>query len=50
MAKKKKLTQADVVKLLKTELPKHGFRVSETSMWDRYNAKTGRWRKEKNVR
>jgi|5B_taG_2_1085324.scaffolds.fasta_scaffold141186_3 hypothetical protein len=50
MAKNKKLTQSNIVKLLKTELPKHGFRVSETSMWDRYNAKTGRWKKEKNVR
>ena len=50
MAKKKKLTWSDIVKLLKTELPKHGFRVSETSMWDRYNAKTGRWKKEKNER
>jgi hypothetical protein len=37
---KKLKKQIDVVKLLKKELPKYGFSVSEKSMWDNYNAKT----------
>ena len=42
MRKSKK--QIDIVKLLKKELPKYGFSVSEKSMWDNYNAKTGKWK------
>jgi|TARA_E500000081_G_scaffold146811_1_gene170293 hypothetical protein len=45
MRKSKK--QIDVVKLLKKELPKYGFSVSEKSMWDNYNAKTGKWKGRK---
>ena len=44
---KKLKKQIDVVKLLKKELPKYGYSVSEKSMWDNYNAKTGKWKGRK---
>jgi hypothetical protein len=40
-----KQKQKEIIKLLKKELPKHGFFISEKSFWDNYNAKTGKWKK-----
>lgn len=42
--KNKIKTQKDVIELLKKELPKYGFSISEKSLWDNYNAKTGKWK------
>ena len=44
---KKKQKQKEVIKLLKKELPKYGFFISENSLWDKYNSKTGKWKKIK---
>ena len=45
--KNKIKTQKDVIELLKKELPKYGFSISEKSLWDNYNAKTGKWKGRK---
>ena len=50
MLNKKKQKQKEVIKLLKKELPKYGFFISENSLWDKYNSKTGKWKKIKRKR